>query len=157
MTRGNALICRIAMVCGLAGALPASASGATLPGLLTGEPGKVFVVRPPEVAYTGDSTGFLGGFDGNGRYRHDGHLKWSRWTATEALGTGAVWLDNCLPDCAQGKPSPYAVAVRAFDRQGNHYGRLTLRYRYEHKPVVDRRYIVKVGSSYEYSLAAAGA
>jgi hypothetical protein len=109
-------------------------------------------VRPSEIVYTGDGSGVLGGFDGSGRYPHDGHLTWTSWTSREAKGKGAVWLDNCEPDCAQGVFSPYAVTVRAFAVQGGHFTRLTLRYRYEGKQIVDRRVIRRFGSTYNYEI-----
>ena len=30
-------------------------------------------------------------------------LSWTSWNATEATGTGVSWVDNCVPNCAQGK------------------------------------------------------
>jgi hypothetical protein len=30
-------------------------------------------------------------------------LSWTSWNATEATGTGVDYVDNCLPNCAQGK------------------------------------------------------
>ncbi len=134
-----------------ASAKAASASAAARPTVLTPGSGQQFAVRPAEVDYTGDGTGVLGGFDGSGRYPSYGHLKWSSWTGTEALGSGAVWIDNCTPSCAGGKFSPHAVAVRAFDPAAGHFARLRLRYRYRGAEVVDTRGVRKgTGGAYEY-------
>jgi len=120
-----------------------------LPGLPTGfGDGKQLVVRPAEIVYTGDSSGGLGGFDGTGRHGHFGHLHWSQWTPTRAVGSGAVWANDC--SCATGRFSPSAVAVRASAPKRGHFTVLTLRYRYHGKRVIDRRTVVWNGSFYEY-------
>ena len=108
-------------------------------------------VRPSVVDYTGDGSGVLGGFDGTGR-GHYGHLRWTRWTATQALGHGAVWIDDCAPDCATGTFRPYAVTVQASLPRANVFRRLTLRYRYGGKSVIDRREVVPVGGGWDYAL-----
>lgn len=129
----------------------ASASATARPTVLTPGSGQQFALRPAEIDYTGDGTGVLGGFDGTGRYPSYGHLKWSSWTGTEALGSGAVWIDDCTPSCAAGKFSPYAVAVRASDPAAGHFSRLRLRFRYRGAEVVDTRGVRKgTGGAYEY-------
>lgn len=129
--------------------LPGSASA--LPGLLTATPhSRPFTVRPAQIVYTGDGSGVLGGFTGRGPFPRFGSLSWSTWTRSQALGSGAVWLDDCEPSCAGGKFDPYAVKVHAFDPREGHFTRLTLRYAYEGKEVVDRRGIEKIGASYAY-------
>jgi hypothetical protein len=70
-------------------------------------------IRPAHIVYTGYGSGRLGGFDGMGP-AHPGHLRWASWTRTQATGSGAVWLNSCTPNCAEGKFIPYAVEVRAF-------------------------------------------
>ena len=30
-------------------------------------------------------------------------LAWTSWNGTEAIGTGVQYIDNCVPNCAQGK------------------------------------------------------
>jgi hypothetical protein len=134
-----------------ASAKAASASATGLPMVLTPGSRQQFALRPAEIDYTGDGTGVLGGFDGTGRYPSYGHLKWSSWTGTEALGSGAVWIDDCTPSCAAGKFSPYAIAVRAFDPAAGHFTRLRLRYRYRGAEVVDTRGVrMGIGGAYEY-------
>ncbi len=129
--------------------LPATAVG--LPGVLTqiGR-GSSFAVRPAQIVYTGDGSGIVGGFSGRGPYLRFGRLRWPRWGQHQAVGAGAVWLDDCEPDCARGRFNPYAVKVHAFDPQAGHFTRLTLRYVYEEKEVIDRRGVSKFGSNYGY-------
>jgi hypothetical protein len=138
------------------GAVPGVAgASAALPGLpttLSSSPG--YVVRPAEIDYTGDGSGILGGFDGTGRRGHFGHLHWRFWGTTHAAGSGAVWLDDCLPDCAAGVFHPYAVTLRASAPRGGHFALLTLRYRYHGRDVVDRRAVV--GFAYQIAGGAAG-
>jgi hypothetical protein len=137
----------------LTGALAAQAPAGSLPTLLgSNAPSKTgFFVRPAEIVYTGDGTGILGGFD---RKAHGpfGRLNWSSWTATRALGSGAVWLDNCDPSCAGGKFSPYAVKLQAFRPVGGHFTRLTFTYTYKGKTVTDRwglQHLKGAGWSYQ--------
>jgi len=134
-------------------ALVLSSAGAAegLPGLLTQTGhGPPFAVRPAQVVYTGDGSGVLGGFTGKGPFSRFGRLSWPSWTDTQAQGSGAVWLDNCTPNCAQGTFHPYASQVRAFAPHGGHFTRLTLRYSYKGKPVVERLGIARFGVDYSY-------
>jgi hypothetical protein len=106
-------------------------------------------VRPGHIVYTGDGSGVLGGLDGSGS-AHPGRLVWSRWTATVARGSGAVWIDNCIPDCASGKFTPYAVNVVAFRPINGRFTRLTLTCMYKHKRREDRRGITFNAGSWMY-------
>ncbi|MGD0604835.1 MAG: hypothetical protein ABSA53_14690 [Streptosporangiaceae bacterium] len=38
-------------------------------------------------------------------------MKWSVWSATEAVGTGTYKLDDCNPNCAAGVVSDVATVV----------------------------------------------
>lgn len=80
-------------------------------------------IRPVRITYTGDGTGF---FAGPGHASHKpriGHLRWSRWTATGASGSGYDWDDNCTPACANGLRTPYHVLL-ALSRPGKLGGHL---------------------------------
>jgi hypothetical protein len=139
----------IALAVAVFSLLPATAQA--LPGVLTQTGrGSPFVVRPAQIVYTGDGSGVLGGFSGTGPYPRYGRLKWSGWNSRQAVGSGAVWLDDCEPDCAEGTFHSYAVKVHAFDPQADHFTRLTLRYDYEGKEVIDRRGVSKFSSNYAY-------
>lgn len=39
------------------------------------------------------------------------HLRWTRWTAQQAVATGVHELNNCTPNCAEGKFINYPVVV----------------------------------------------
>src|SRR5437660_1029096 len=87
-------------------ALPAT-GWAHLPGVLSNTSVRhPFLVRRAVISYTGDGTGFVGGFDGTGRASggrgHFGHVTWLTWTNQVATGSGALWGDNCEPNCARG-------------------------------------------------------
>lgn len=126
---------------GLCLAIPAAAqAGQRLPLLPTDTSTKHNLqVRPFAIDFTGDGTGWLGGFDGTGRYPNWGRLHWSRWTRTQATGHGALWLNTCRPDCADGTFHASAVTVYATQVRANVFRLLTLRYSYDGEPVVDRR------------------
>jgi hypothetical protein len=124
--------------------LPAVGWASHLPGVLSNTSVRhPFLIRPAVVSYTGDGTGFVGGFDGTGRASggrgHFGHVTWLAWTNKIATGTGALWGDNCEPDCARGTFSPVRVKVRAFAPHGGHFTRLTLRYEQNGEKYIDER------------------
>jgi hypothetical protein len=139
----RAVLCAVVVGCtALAiGATTRASSG--LPRLLGDGPhwSLTWQVRPAHIVYTGDGSGVLGGFDGSGA-AHPGHLVWRTWTTTRARGTGAVWIDDCTPDCARGRFSPYAVEVVAFRPIDGRFTRLTLTYTLNGKRREDRRGIV---------------
>lgn len=126
----------------VAGAIVAAAANAahaaplpTLPTELVGR--QALAVRPPVVDFTGDGTGFLGGFTGRRSVRYPysrstsrwlGRLHWTAWTGVHARGTGAIWLNNGVPDDARGTFYPYAVTVRAFRPRNGVFTRLAFVY-----------------------------
>ena len=116
-----------------AGALAASGP----PKVLTQEK-PAFQVRPATISYTGDGTGYVGGLDGRS-VRHLGHLDWTTYKHREGVAIGLVWLDNCRPDCAQGKFSSHRVRVRVSDPVRGRFRLLTLRFTYRGRKYVDRR------------------
>jgi hypothetical protein len=98
--------------------LASSASAAALPGAVadggTVKQGKNVLVRPKQIIYTGDGSGFLAGPGTAGRRPKPGKLKWSSWTGGAAQGSGDDWLNNCEPFCAAGTFSQHAVAITLF-------------------------------------------
>jgi hypothetical protein len=150
------LVVATAFACATSLAFATPCAASRLPALLTYQNGHhALRVRPTVVGYTGDGTGVLGGFDGIGTSGF-GHMSWLTWTTRIATGSGAVWLDDCEPNCAEGTFSPFAVTVRAFAPRNGYFTRLTLRYNYNGKAVVDERgvrhYSGREGrpGSYEY-------
>jgi hypothetical protein len=130
------------------------ASGSTQQTRLLGDSARFYLtwqVRPASILYTEDSSGILGGFDGTGIAR-PGHLKWSKWSAGRAVGSGAVRIDGCKPSCSGGTFTAHAVSVVAFRAVGDHFTRLTLRYTYRGKQRVEHWGIRRIGSSWSYYL-----
>jgi hypothetical protein len=117
--------------------VPSALAARGLPKVLTQET-PVFQVRPATISYTGDGTGIVGGLDGTS-VRHLGHLNWTTYNSGEGLAVGLVWLDNCTPDCAQGRFSAHRVHVRVSQASNGHFRLLTLRYRDQGHSYVDHR------------------
>ena len=59
----------------------------------------------------------------------------------DAVGHGLLWLDDCLPNCAQGKFHSTPVTAYALSPKQNRFRRLTLKYTYKGKHYTDRRRI----------------
>jgi hypothetical protein len=114
MKRSGGLLLGLVAVLGLA----SSAGAAALPSAVadggTVTQGKNVLVRPKQIVYTGDGSGFLAGPGKTGRHPKPGKLKWSSWTAGAALGSGDDWLNNCEPFCAAGRFSQHAVNIKLY-------------------------------------------
>jgi len=120
--------------------LASAASAAALPGAVAdgGNPkqGKNVLVRPKQIVYSGDGSGFLAGPGQAGRHPKPSNLKWSTWTSGAAQGSGDDWLNNCEPFCAGGTFSQHAVTITLF-RPRRMLGLLVftrMRLRYTHGP-----------------------
>lgn len=98
--------------------LTSGAAAAALPGALadggTVTQGKNVLVRPKQIVYTGDGSGFFAGPGTGGRHPKAGKLNWSSWTSGAARGTGDDWVNNCEPFCAAGRFSQHAVTLTLF-------------------------------------------
>jgi hypothetical protein len=71
--------------------------------------GRGLARKPAQIVYTGDGTGvWAGARAGKRRY---GPLRWTTWTATQAVATGYDWVDNCNPDCAGGRFTGYPIKL----------------------------------------------
>lgn len=46
-----------------------------------------------------------------------GRIDWSSWTRKRAVGSGALWVDPCNPDCAAEGFRPYPATIRLSDPQ----------------------------------------
>jgi hypothetical protein len=99
-------------------AVASTASGAALPGAVadggTVTQGKNVLVRPKQIVYTGDGSGFLAGPGKTGRRPKPSNLKWTSWTGNAALGSGDDWINNCEPFCAAGSFSEHAVNIKLY-------------------------------------------
>jgi hypothetical protein len=95
-----------------------TAGAAALPGAVadggTVKQGKNVLVRPTQIVYSGDGSGFLAGPGRAGRHPKPGKLKWSSWTGGAALGSGDDWLNDCVPFCAAGTFSQHAVNIKLY-------------------------------------------
>jgi hypothetical protein len=98
--------------------LASAATAAALPGALadggTVTRGKNVLVRPKQIVYTGDGTGFFAGPGAAGRRPRPGKLVWSSWTSGGAQGHGDDWINDCEPFCAAGRFTQHAVTLTLF-------------------------------------------
>lgn len=127
-------------------------AAAKLPGVWTGPR---FVVRPHIIDYTGDASAIVGGSDGSS-INHPGHLKWTTYNKRQGIATGTIWIDNCLPDCADGRFTGSHVKVNAYSPSGGHFRRVKLTYNYQGHHHVDllelERFKGPSGPLYQYSI-----
>jgi len=79
-----------------------------------------FAVRPPVVTPSGDGSFTIGLFGGR--------IHWVTWNAERAFGTGTVWIDNGIPNEAQGTFIPHPGTVTATRVHGGLYRRMTVRW-----------------------------
>jgi hypothetical protein len=59
--------------------------------------------EPSQIIVSGDGSAFISG------------LTWTGWSDSGATGSGTLKLDNCQPNCAQGKFTPYEATVTLSD------------------------------------------
>jgi hypothetical protein len=106
----------VAIATGLIFALGANAALAGRTQILVSDgipqSGKTLKVKPSQIIWTGDGSGVLAGH--GTASKKFGRLHWSKWTATQGRATGANWLNNCLPNCAAGKFSPFNANVTVY-------------------------------------------
>jgi hypothetical protein len=122
---------------------------AKLPKVLTQHAHHQFAVRPATISYTGDGTAVLGGTDGSS-VRHPGHLDWTSYNRRRGYARGVDWLNDCELSCAEGDFSPVPVRVHVFRPRDGRFTRMTLRFTYRGKHVVDRRGIRRYGKYWAY-------
>lgn len=93
-----------------------------------------FLVRPRHIGLSGDGSNFMGAIHGpgkqTGREAWRGGIGWRTWTATEAIGTGMDWQDDCKPDCASGHYQGQRVTINAYDVQYGRFTRLAIKARH---------------------------
>lgn len=134
----------------LAGLTAAPAQAQRLPTLFTGqyahEPD--FAVRPAVVAYTGDATGFLGGAREPGH--RFGSLRWKRWSGERARAKGLVWLNDCRPNCADGRFHGYRASVTATHPRHHRFTRLKIKFARHGHHRTDVRRLQKTGGTFAW-------
>ena len=85
--------------------------------------------RPFVIDFTGDGSGYLGGFGGRQVTKAHpafGRLRWSEYTAHDGRAWGAMWGDHCVPDCASGKFTAAKVYVHLYRPRNGVFTRMTL-------------------------------
>lgn len=125
-------------------------AAARLPAVLT-QHNPPFQVRPATIDFTGDGSAVVGGLNGTSP-RHLGRLKWTTYNRHRGAATGLIWINNCMPDCADGRFSSVRVSVRVSSPHSGHFRRLTLSYTYRRHHYVDRRQIHLYGRIWGYQL-----
>jgi hypothetical protein len=68
--------------------------------------------RPWAITISGDGSNFLAGRGTSGR--RTGHMTWTQWSTSDGRGTGANWVDDCKPDCADGTFRGYAIQIHVY-------------------------------------------
>ncbi len=76
-----------------------------------------FAVRPSTVVPSGDGSFLIR------------HIRWSSWRTAKAFGLATVWIDNGIPNEAQGTFYRYPGSVVATRVRGGDYTRLTVHWR----------------------------
>lgn len=130
------------------------ATAARLPGLLTQQTPRGFYVRPDVVRYSGDSTGYLGGKDGdpNGEDFDFGTFPWGFWNTRHAGGVGVAWLNDCEPSCADGTFEAYRANVSVYRVRNHHFTRLLIKFTYHGRHITDLRKLQRFGNSYGWGI-----
>jgi hypothetical protein len=132
----GALVC-LSILIGLAApAAPAVASEVTL---ATQDADHPLQVRPRLVSYTGDGTGYLAGRTTDPHHLGRDGLHWRSWKAGSGFARGYAWINNCRPSCANGHFSKHRAGVRVRRPRSGHFTRMTIRYRYAGRHIVDHR------------------
>jgi hypothetical protein len=99
--------------CSLISASSASAAATPLAPTNEGPSRTALQHEPATIGITMDSDMFVAGA-GSSR-RQTGNLRWTAWTGSQALATGAQWTNTCTPSCANSTSwTAYPVKVRLF-------------------------------------------
>jgi hypothetical protein len=72
-------------------------------------PDSAGLVRPKVVDFSADGGNVVTG------------ITWSSWTAIKAVGTGTRVLQNCIPNCAQGKNTPVTETLTLSQPEGGFF------------------------------------
>lgn len=95
------------------------------PRLLSETDSGSFAIRPATVIPSGD-----GSFEIGRLGTHRGHaIRWRVWSAAKAFGVGTVWIDNGIPNEAQGTFYPHGGSISASRVHNGRFTRMTVRWR----------------------------
>jgi hypothetical protein len=117
-------IARAAEVGTGSGKVTLAATTSTLPRLLTEDFSTSFAVRPTTIFPTGDGSIVIGKL---GKRGHD--IRWHKWTTSRAYGLATVWIDNGIPNVAQGTFHGYSGSINASRVRDGRFTRMTVRCR----------------------------
>ena len=115
-----------ALLVGLAlSAAPVQAASTTrgLPRLLTQFGGSTFAVRPATVVPFVDGGMVIGKLGKRG-----GSIHWREWTTSNASGSATLWIDNGIPNMAQGTFYSYSATIHVYRVRNGRFTRMTVRY-----------------------------
>ena len=88
-------------------------------------------VRPAGIFVSGDGSALLGGRSSCKRVHKFsrascfGHIAWTSWTSSHAIGRGELWLDNGIPNVARGTFTSLPVTIQASDPHRGLFTRLS--------------------------------
>ena len=88
--------------------------------------GDAFAIRPATVVPSGDGAFLMGKLYSTGRGRP---IRWQYWGSSKAHGTGLVWIDNGIPNEAQGTFYGYPGTISADRVRSARFTRMTIRWR----------------------------
>lgn len=117
-----------------------TAEARSLPKLLNGYVKHPFQIRPRSISFTGDGTGYAGRiYTGARAVNPPGSLHWTSWNSGRAYGVGTIWINNGIPDDADGTFYAHHGTVMAFRPRRGHFTRMVIRFRYSGHWVKDIR------------------
>jgi hypothetical protein len=100
-----------------------AAASAPLPGLPRADI-QPPVVRPGEILLGATADVVLGGT--RRKFPYFGAIRWSSWTANVATGSGDEWVNQCVPNCAEGSYRRYPATISAYAPRGIYFSRMTI-------------------------------
>lgn len=95
-----------------------------LPVLLTEDFSSSFAVRPATIIPTGDGSAFLSGLTGK-----KSHIHWKTWSRRTASAVATIWIDDGIPNEAQGTFHAHRAMVFAFRNHDGRFTRMTVTFR----------------------------
>lgn len=128
--------------------LPAAAAHAR-PKLHDGAHG--FEVKPATILVSGNGSAWLGG-DGYGDGGDYGKIRWTKFRRSGARGDGRIFINDCVPTCADGTFSNWRAAIRARRVRKGRYTRLSARYERDGEAITDRWKLYYGSPTYVYWL-----
>jgi hypothetical protein len=96
----------------------------SLPRLLREDFSSRFRVRPVTLDPTGDGSIVVGKLATRGH-----HIHWRVWNTVQAYGVATVWVDNGIPNVAQGTYHGFGGTLHASRVRDGRFTRLTVHYR----------------------------